>query len=237
MVVPAGCSVPALHGAASFPARPATKSERWQDFPLLGPSVARKEPGALRYAAQRHARHAARQRLAIEAVSALNHLAAVKVLKSAPRRTDPGPGRPTALQSDMLSDITCRITAAGRPPDDLDEQGALAELLASKDFYSEVPHSLADYDPTTLRVSKGDVVPKDAVPLLPAEAAGYLRHSRKQIERSPEDIEQRATVLGSDSQERSLRDMTSFGTCTSQHIQLSEIDQGSSGLVFRAQEG
>ena len=183
-----------------FRPRPVTKSEwrpggSWEHgdpFPLPAPSVVRKEPGAPRYAAQRHARHAARQRLATEAVCALNHLAAVKVLRSAPRRTAPGPGRPTALQSEMLNDIIRRIAAAGRPPDDLDERRALAELLASKDFYSEVPHNLADYGPTKLRVSQGDVVPKDAVPLLPAGAAGYFRHFRTQIERSSEDIEQRA---------------------------------------------
>lgn len=183
-----------------FRPRPTTKSEWWpggpwehgDPFPLPLPPVARKCHGAPRYAAQRHARHAARQRLANEAVSALNHLAAVKVLKSAPRRTSPGPGRPTALQSDMLDDIRRRVTAVGPPPDDLDERRALTELLASKDFYSEVPHNLAGYDPAKLRVSKGDVVPKDAIPLLPAEAAGYLRHFRTQIERSSEDIEQRA---------------------------------------------
>ena len=113
-----------------------------------------------------------------------------------------------------------------------------------KDFYSEVPHNLADYDPTKLRVSKGDVVPKDAVPLLPAEAAGYLRHFRTQIERSSEDIEQRAaegllpepywdpTLKRDKSARHDLSEPAS-----SQHTQLSKIDQGSSGSVFRAQEG
>eukprot|EP00974_Lingulodinium_polyedra_P014527 1406473-Lingulodinium_polyedra.AAC.1 len=100
-----------------------------------------------------------------------------------------GPGRPQQLQCRMLHDVDRAVRAIGPPPKDLDELSALSELLASKDFYSEVPHNLADYDLSKLRVCKGDVVPKDLVKLVPPDVSCYYRHFKTCIERPASDLE------------------------------------------------
>lgn len=52
------------------------------------------------------------------------------------------------------------MACAGRPPDDLGAQRDSSELVATKDFYSEMPRNLADYDLAKLRVCKAMCVLK-----------------------------------------------------------------------------
>ena len=58
----------------------------------------------------------------------------------------------------------------------LSEQEALTELLRCQDVYALQPQHLADYDLDKVRVSKGAVLPKDAVDLVSPSLAEVLRH-------------------------------------------------------------
>ena len=77
---------------------------------------------------------------------------------------------------------------AGRRPKELDDSEALKALLKSRSLYGEEPQHLAQYNFDKLRVCRGDVVPKDAVRVLPEMASGFLRHHKTQIARSTEEI-------------------------------------------------
>lgn len=52
-----------------------------------------------------------------------------------------------------------------------------------------MPHNLASYDPTKLRVCNGDVQPEDAFKLLPPHAAHCVRHAADLIERPQSEID------------------------------------------------
>eukprot|EP00972_Heterocapsa_arctica_P097687 14414602-Heterocapsa_arctica.AAC.1 len=52
----------------------------------------------------------------------------------------------------MLDDMTRRIAACGPQPADMNEEGALAELLSSHDLYSQEPKHIAEYDYDKLKV-------------------------------------------------------------------------------------
>ncbi|CAK0858852.1 unnamed protein product [Prorocentrum cordatum] len=96
--------------------------------------------------------------------------------------------RGTPLQCDVLQHVARRVKAYGPPPRDLDEDGALAELLASRDLYSQEPKNLAEYDISKLKICRSGTVAKDAKTLLPPETAGLIKHYRHCVERDAEQI-------------------------------------------------
>ncbi|CAK0791446.1 unnamed protein product [Prorocentrum cordatum] len=103
--------------------------------------------------------------------------------------------RGTPLQCDVLQHVARRVKAYGPPPRDLDEDGALAELLASRDLYSQEPKNLAEYDISKLKICRSGTVAKDAKTLLPPETAGLIKHYKHCVERDAEQIlEARAAV-------------------------------------------
>ena len=65
----------------------------------------------------------------------------------------------------------------------LSEQGAVTELLHCQDLHALLSLHLADYDLDKLRVTKGDVLPKDVVYLVPS-LAKVLRHPCSSMLRS-----------------------------------------------------
>ena len=69
----------------------------------------------------------------------------------------------------------------------LSEQEALTELLLCQDLCTLQPRHLADYDLNKLRVTKGVVLPKDAVDLVSPSLAEVLRQPCSMI-RSPAEL-------------------------------------------------
>ena len=88
----------------------------------------------------------------------------------------------------MVDRVAHCISSVGSPPAHLRPEGALAELLSTKDLYAQEPANLARYQADLLRVCKGDVRPKPARDLLPAAAAGYLSRFGSSIERGADEI-------------------------------------------------
>ena len=67
------------------------------------------------------------------------------------------------MQCDVLQHVARRVKAYGPPPRDLDDDGALAELLAARDLYSQEPKNLAEYDITKLKICRCGEGRKDAL--------------------------------------------------------------------------
>jgi len=82
-----------------------------------------------------------------------------------------------------------RLAVLGPPPPGLTPAGAMTEITASRDLYGDTPAHLAAYEPSKLRVTKGDVQPKDARTLLPAAAAAMLQNFHVCIERPALELE------------------------------------------------
>ena len=59
---------------------------------------------------------------------------------------------------------------------ELSEQRALTELLHCQDLYALQPQHLADYHLDKLRVTMGDILPKDVVDLESTSLAEVLQH-------------------------------------------------------------
>ena len=74
----------------------------------------------------------------------------------------------------MVDRVAGCIRDVGSPPLDMRPEGALAELLSTKDLYSQEPANLARYQADRLRVCKGDVRLKPAEDLLPPEAVAQV---------------------------------------------------------------
>eukprot|EP00972_Heterocapsa_arctica_P062183 9166223-Heterocapsa_arctica.AAC.1 len=89
----------------------------------------------------------------------------------------------------MLDDMMRRIAAFGPQPDDMNEEGALAELLSSHDLYTQEPKHLAEYDYEKLKVVRRAFQPLDAALRLPAEARALLDNFHVHIERSEAEME------------------------------------------------
>ena len=70
----------------------------------------------------------------------------------------------------------------------LSEQEALTELLHCQDLYALQPQHLADYDLDILRVTMGDVLPKDTVDLVSPSFAEVLRHPCSSLFRSSAEL-------------------------------------------------
>ena len=94
--------------------------------------------------------------------------------------------KPTAIQAAILDDVCRRVVELGPSPADLTPNSALSEILRKVSNYSELPADLVGYDPSKIKVIKGNVIPKDPYALLPPEAASRLQKCRHTIELSPE---------------------------------------------------
>ena len=88
-----------------------------------------------------------------------------------------------------LASVRRRVAAYGRPPPDLDERRAFAELLASRSLYGQEPANLADYSFELLKVARGSVRPRRPDEHLPPDARGYIRRFQTAIEMSTEEID------------------------------------------------
>eukprot|EP00973_Karenia_brevis_P052252 7261738-Karenia_brevis.AAC.1 len=163
-------------------------------FPLPMP----RHPGvqlplsAPRYARQRRQRRIFQHGQESKVVEGLNRLAAARANDSlSSGLISFGRRLPTHSQDSVLKDLHHRVAACGGKPADLDERGALAELMASKSLYGQEPLHLAPYDLDLLKVARGKVLPRDPISMLPVEARGYLRHFDTQIEQSADELLQR----------------------------------------------
>ncbi|CAK0822646.1 unnamed protein product, partial [Prorocentrum cordatum] len=144
-------------------------------------------------------RRTERQRRVSEAVDMLNYLAASRVNSGCDkaRRVRPYGGAPTAVQRSVLESVQERIDFYGNPSSEaVDGERSLREILRSTDQYELGPQHLASYDVSRLRVCKGDINPVPVTDLLPAEAAGFLRHFQSQIELSEPEIAERVREAG-----------------------------------------
>lgn len=121
------------------------------------------------------------------AVRGLNQLAVAKANSECFRTTAPCGAGATEMQRRMLDGIDRRLDRLGLEPD-LSSDEALRELLAGRDLYSCEPIHIAPFSEDLLRVTKGDVQPKDARGLLPAGAGRYLACSEERIVKSAEQI-------------------------------------------------
>ena len=73
--------------------------------------------------------------------------------------------------------------------DDFTEAGALAELLHSDDIYTVASGAaLGSYDPDNLRVTKGDLNPKEIQTLVSVEAAALISEPHRHILKSDAEL-------------------------------------------------
>eukprot|EP00973_Karenia_brevis_P079746 11065482-Karenia_brevis.AAC.1 len=73
-------------------------------------------------------------------------------------------------------------------PSDLDERGALAELMASRSLYGQEPAHIAPFDYGLLKVARGKVKPKRPHSMLPPDARGLLSHFSSCIEKNSAEL-------------------------------------------------
>ena len=92
-------------------------------------------------------------------------------------------------QHAVLWHVATRVRAYGDAPPDSSPELALAELVSSKDLYSQEPKNLAPFVFSKLRVLKGDAAPKPAAKLLPPEVADYLLHFETLIEMPVDEMD------------------------------------------------
>eukprot|EP00973_Karenia_brevis_P069498 9663054-Karenia_brevis.AAC.1 len=90
----------------------------------------------------------------------------------------PAGTRPTAIQEDALANVATRVSMYGCQPVNLGREEALRELLRIEDLYGEMPHNLAGYDRQKLRITKGDILPRDLRSALPSVEASYVRDAQ-----------------------------------------------------------
>ena len=121
-------------------------------------------------------------------LSALNALHAARTSMPLDPRAS-APWRLSHSQHAILWRVATRVRAYGEPPDGMDPELALAELVSSKDLYGQEPKNLAPFSFEKLRVLKGDAKPKPATSLLPDWAADPLRHFDTLIEMPVDEID------------------------------------------------
>ncbi len=80
------------------------------------------------------------------------------------------------------------MAAVGGCPPEFTEEGAVRELLASKDLYCQEPKNLATYDINKLKVAKGRAVPRSVTTFLPPMASTMLRHPEIYIEKDESEL-------------------------------------------------
>ena len=95
---------------------------------------------------------------------------------------------PTGSQSSFLRRVRDKVISAGPPPVVLFEQRAFTELLHCQDLYALQPQHLAVYDLDKLRVTKGDILPKNLVHLLSPSLAEVIQLPCSSILRSSAEL-------------------------------------------------
>ena len=126
--------------------RLALERKHGEPFPLPRPPALESRPGggAPRYAVQRWKRKLQLRERVSEAVVGLNQLAVARASGLASLGIDNfGARSASATQTSILDSLSRRISAAGRPPRDLDESRALKELMSSRSLYGQEPANLA----------------------------------------------------------------------------------------------
>ena len=126
------------------------------------------------------------------ATKSVNHLAAATTNTHRAMGFDAPPQpdlRPTAVQRHVLTDMHRRICAYGLQPEDMNEEGALAEVLSSRDLYSQDPKHIADYNVDKLKVVRRAFQPLDARARLPPGARALLEDFHVRIERTEAEME------------------------------------------------
>lgn len=120
------------------------------------------------------------------AAKTLNDLAAVPF-----HETKPCPDRnPTTVQEWIMGDLWRRIREYGPSPDDLSEETALRELVATRDLYSqEAGTRVADFDIDRIKVLKRSLEPTCTQQLGPEEVRHFIKHYDEFIERPPCELE------------------------------------------------
>ena len=120
------------------------------------------------------------------AAKTLNDLAAVPF-----HETKPCPDQqPTLVQKWIMGDLWRRIQEYGPSPDDLSEETALGELVATRDLYSqEAGTRVADFDIEKIKVLKRSLEPTCTQQLGPEEVQHFIRHYDEFIERPPCELE------------------------------------------------
>lgn len=104
---------------------------------------------------------------------------------------------PTQHQQAIITHVSERVAVFGECPDDLSVEGALTELLASRCQYDLEPRNLAKYDPSRLKIVRGETVPRDLCNIVRPEVAGYVLHAGGCIE-LPLEMDRKACESGLD---------------------------------------
>jgi len=164
---------------------PSDRRERKDPLPVelvatSPPSSGRRGDGTSvpRYQAQRRQRQRLKEQLlgdALHALSALRDARAGRPLLSAAPAEHMQPVTNSALQESVVARLRRGIRECFPPPTELRKEEALRELLHTDDIYGvscDAPR--VAFDLAKLRVSKGDLRPKEVFTVVDAETRAYI---------------------------------------------------------------
>ena len=161
---------------------PARDRRHGDPFPLPGPPL---EAGPVTPEQRRQ------RRRVVLAAKSVNHFAAATINARRAMGFDAPPQpdlRPTAVQRHMLTDMQRHIGAYGLQLEDMNEEGALAEVLSSRDLYPQDPKHIADYNFDKLKVVRRAFQPLGARARLPPDARALLEDFHVHIERTEAEM-------------------------------------------------
>ena len=143
-----------------------------------------------RYVAQRHAARLNRALRSRESLAAFNGLAGARagdaLAPVAPHRAK----RLNPTQESIVRRVQQRVALHGPRPQQLDEPGALKELLKTHSIDDGEEGSLREpFDTSRLRVLAAETLPNDTMDVAPGHVKRVIRNAPIHIERSAEDIE------------------------------------------------
>ena len=149
-----------------------------------------------RYVAQRQAAKLNRALRSRESLAALNGLACARagaaLAPVAPHRAE----RLHPAQESIIRRVQQRVALHGPRPQQLDEPGALKELLKTHSIYDGEEGSLREpFDANRLRVLAAETLPNDVMDVAPDHVKHMIRNANIHIERSTEDIENSPPVI------------------------------------------
>ena len=164
-------------------------------FPLLlRPGQSGDDRGVPRYLVRRRRRQARSESMVSDAVCALNALASARgngrLQLEAPRRAK-SEAEISQTRDLVLCHIgrACKTVLSHSDACEATPDGALCELLRAKDLDDiDVDSSVAAYDPSKLKVLRGETRPKLASGLVGERGRYYLEHAHTLIERPAEEI-------------------------------------------------
>ena len=150
----------------------------------------------MRVLSRRCTRRAHRRRLqdalVADAVGALNALIGARAGRPLDRTTsnpDPDHLGLDSVQRAVVARLRSAVASNFPPPADLGPDGALRELLQSEDIYhvSRNLH-LGSYDISKLRVTKGDLQPREIHELVSPATAEYIQEPRRWVLKGEEEL-------------------------------------------------